>query len=155
ISGFALQAGLVSMVKSSLTGSIIGNLLFGVGVAFFAGGIKYGRPQQFDPHAVRMNTALLTLASFGLIIPAATQFGGCAIPSLSREVAAVLFLVYLASLVAIFVGRRPLVGKEAVKADLRARAVRPDEAQAPPEARWSRKKALGILAVVTITLAIM
>ena len=41
ISSFALHAGLVSMVKSSLTGSIIGNLLFGLGVAFFAGGIKH------------------------------------------------------------------------------------------------------------------
>src|SRR5579862_6591141 len=38
ISGFALHRGLVDMVKSSLTGSIIGNLLFGLGMSFFAGG---------------------------------------------------------------------------------------------------------------------
>ena len=60
ISSFALHAGLVSMVKSSLTGSIIGNLLFGLGVAFFAGGIKHRRNQRFDPQAARMTTALLT-----------------------------------------------------------------------------------------------
>src|SRR6516165_6521264 len=47
ISSFALRAGLVSMVKSSLTGSIIGNLLFGLGIAFFAGGIKNRRAQKF------------------------------------------------------------------------------------------------------------
>ncbi len=48
ISSFALHAGLVDMVKSSLTGSIIGNLLFGLGVAFFAGGIKLRREQRFE-----------------------------------------------------------------------------------------------------------
>src|SRR5262249_61753405 len=34
ISSFALRAGLVDMVKSSLTGSILGNLLFGLGISF-------------------------------------------------------------------------------------------------------------------------
>jgi Ca2+:H+ antiporter len=155
ISAFALHAGLVPMVKSSLTGSIIGNLLFGVGVAFFAGGIKHRRPQQFDPQAARVNTALLTLASFGLIIPAATQFGISAVRSISEEVAAVLFLVYLASLVAILVDHRPVLGKEGVKANLKEKEVRPDEAEEPPETGWSGKKALGILALVTIALALM
>src|SRR5438270_2656579 len=51
ISSFALHAGLVSMVKASLTGSILGNLLFGLGASFFAGGIKYRRNQTFDPQA--------------------------------------------------------------------------------------------------------
>jgi Ca2+:H+ antiporter len=155
ISAFALHAGLVSMVKSSLTGSIIGNLLFGVGMAFFAGGIRHRRPQQFDPRAARVNTALLTLASFGLIIPAVTQFGLSASRSISQEVAAVLFLVYLASLAAIFVDHRPVIGKEGVKANLKEKAVRPDEAEEPSETGWSGKKALGILALVTIALALM
>ena len=46
ISGFALHAGLVPIVKSSLTGSILGNLLFGLGLSFFLGGIKFGRNQR-------------------------------------------------------------------------------------------------------------
>jgi Ca2+:H+ antiporter len=155
IAGFALHAGLVRMVKSSLTGSIIGNLLFGVGLSFFLGGIKHGRPQEFEPRAARVTTALLTLASFGLIIPAATQFGGLAVRSISREVAGVLFVVYLASLVAILVSRRSVFGKEGVKANLKVRQERPDEAEAPSETGWSRNKALSILAVVVIALAIM
>ncbi|MBV8129635.1 MAG: calcium/proton exchanger, partial [Planctomycetaceae bacterium] len=114
ISSFALHAGLVSMVKSSLTGSIIGNLLFGLGVAFFAGGIKHRRNQLFDTHATRQTTALLTLASFGLIVPAATRFSASASRTISLDVAALLFLVYLASLVAIFVTRKPVIGKEGV-----------------------------------------
>jgi len=57
------------MVKSSLTGSILGNLVLGLGLSFFAGGIKYRRDQQFDPRAARMTTALLTLASFPCFMP--------------------------------------------------------------------------------------
>jgi Ca2+:H+ antiporter len=155
ISSFALHAGLVSMVKSSLTGSIIGNLLFGLGISCFAGGIKYGRDQKFDPHAARINTALLTLASFGLIVPAATRYSASASRSISRECAVVLFLVYLASLVAIFVNRKPVIGKEAVKANLEEKAERPDEVRERPEAGWSRTKALVVLAAVTVALAIM
>jgi Ca2+:H+ antiporter len=155
ISSFALRAGLVDMVKSSLTGSIIGNLLFGLGISFFAGGIKYGRDQKFDPRAARQNSALLTLASFGLIVPAISQFNASASRSISRECAVVLFVVYLASLVAIFANRRAVIGKEAVKAKLEEKAKRPDEVGETPETGWSRNKALVILAAVTVTLAIM
>jgi Ca2+:H+ antiporter len=155
ISGFALHAGLVSMVKASLTGSIIGNLLFGLGLAFFAGGIKHRRSQQFDPQAARMTTALLTLASFGLIIPAATRFSAAASRTISLEVSAILFLVYLASLVAIFVSRKPVIGKAGVQANLKEKEERPDEAEDETEPGWSKNKALGILAGVTIALAFM
>jgi Ca2+:H+ antiporter len=155
ISSFALHAGLVSMVKSSLTGSIIGNLLLGLGIAFFAGGIKNRRAQKFDPQAARQNSALLTLASFGLIIPAVTQFNARASREISREIAGVLFLVYLASLAAILLSQRSVLGKEGVKASLKEKGERPDEVSAEPEVGWSRNKALGILAVVTICLAIM
>jgi Ca2+:H+ antiporter len=155
ISSFALRAGLVHIVKSSLTGSILGNLLFGVGVSFFAGGIKYRRTLTFDPRAARVTTSLLTVASFGLIIPAVTQFSASASRSISRETAVVLFLVYLASLVAIFVNRKPLIGKEGVKASLKDKEARPDEVSEEPEVGWSRNKALLILATVTLFLAIM
>jgi Ca2+:H+ antiporter len=155
IASFALHAGLVSMVKSSLTGSILGNLLFGVGVSFFAGGMKYRRNQTFDPEATRMTTALLTLASFGLLVPAVTQYSASAVRSISRETAVVLFVVYLGSLVAIFANRKPLIGKEAVKAELEEKAERPDEVREAPEAGWSRNKAVVVLAAVTVALAIM
>ena len=102
-----------------------------------------------------MNTALLTLASFGLIVPAMTRYSASAALSISRETAVVLFVVYLASLVAIFTNRKPVIGKEAVKANLEEKARRPDEVEEVPEAGLSRNKALVILAVVTVTLAIM
>ena len=61
--------GLIGIVKSSLTGSIIGNLLLGLGLSMIAGGFKV-KTQKFDPRVARINGALLVLASFGLIIPA-------------------------------------------------------------------------------------
>ena len=102
-----------------------------------------------------MNSGLLTLATFGLIIPAATRFSASASHSISLEVAAVLFLVYLASLVAIFVNRKPVLGKEGVKANLKEKDERPDECEEEPQPGWSRNRALGVLAAVTIALAIM
>jgi Ca2+:H+ antiporter len=155
ISGFALQAGLVNMVKSSLTGSIIGNLLLGLGVSFFAGGIKHRRNQRFDPHAVRMTTGMLTLASFGLIIPGVTQFNASASRSISRESAVVLFLVYLAYLVSIFLSQKALIGETKIEDKLKEQDVRSDEVGDKSEVGWSRNMALGILATVTVGLAIM
>jgi len=155
ISGFALHRGLIEMVKSSLTGSIIGNLLFGLGVSFFAGGIRHRRNQKFDAEASRMTSALLTLASFGLIIPAATQYSHAAARSISQESAIVLFVVYLAYLVAVYLNQKQLIGKQDVKAKLEEKGERPDEVRDEPEVGWSRNQALGILAAVTIGLAIM
>jgi Ca2+:H+ antiporter len=155
ISSFALHAGLVDMVKSSLTGSIIGNLLLGLGVAFFAGGIKYRRNQRFDPQAARTTSALLTFASFGLIIPAVTAFNPSASRSISRASAVVLFLVYLASLVAIFANRKPMIGKGGAKACLEEKRERLDEVRDGSEAGWGRNKALVVLAAVTVGLAVM
>src|SRR5262245_17274536 len=73
ISAFALHAGLVEMVKSSLTGSIIGNLLFGLGISFFAGGVKYRRFQQFKVNTTKMTTGLIKMISLDVIISAAIE----------------------------------------------------------------------------------
>jgi Ca2+:H+ antiporter len=65
----ALRAGLIDLVKASITGSIIGNLLLVLGVAQVVGGIKY-KTQKFSPHLAGMNAALLIIAAVGLIVPA-------------------------------------------------------------------------------------
>src|SRR5262249_656124 len=155
IAGFALHAGLVDMVKSSLTGSIIGNLLFGLGVAFFAGGIKQRRNQNFDTQAAKVSGALLTLTSFGLTIPAATQFNPRAPGGMRGGVGGLLFLISRASRVGILPRQKAVTGKEGVKANLEEKGARPDEVHAEPQVGWSRNQALGILALVTIGLAAM
>jgi Ca2+:H+ antiporter len=113
ISLFALHRGLIRIVKSSLTGSIIGNLLFGLGVSMFAGGLKV-KSQTFDSNVARMNGALLILASFGLVIPAFYRLGPGGIEAgrhISREISVILFAVYVGSLVYTLVTNRPVVGK--------------------------------------------
>ena len=58
---FALHRGLIGIVKASLTGSIVGNLLFGLGPSMVAGGLKV-RTRNSTRNVARMNGALLTLA---------------------------------------------------------------------------------------------
>jgi Ca2+:H+ antiporter len=64
----ALRAGLIDLVKASITGSIIGNLLLVLGAAQLAGGLKY-RTQKFNSHFARTSISLLVIAAVGLIVP--------------------------------------------------------------------------------------
>jgi Ca2+:H+ antiporter len=69
ISFFALQAGLIEVVKASLTGSIIGNLLLVLGFSVLIGGLRHGT-QRFSPNIAGSNAALLVVAAIGLFVPA-------------------------------------------------------------------------------------
>ena len=69
IAFFALQAGLIEVVKASLTGSIIGNLLLVLGLSALIGGLKNGS-QHFSAKIAVSNAALLVLALIGLFVPA-------------------------------------------------------------------------------------
>src|SRR6478735_6082641 len=69
IAFFALQAGLLEVVKASLTGSIIGNLLLVMGLSALVGGLKNGS-QHFSAKIAVANAALLVLALIGLFVPA-------------------------------------------------------------------------------------
>jgi Ca2+:H+ antiporter len=73
IAFFALQAGLIEVVKASITGSIIGNLLLVLGVSVLVGGLRNG-PQSFSPKIAGSNAALLVLAAIGLFVPAIFAF---------------------------------------------------------------------------------
>jgi Ca2+:H+ antiporter len=157
---FALHRGLIDVVKASITGSIVGNLLFGLGASMVAGGIKVRRDQKFDSNVAHMNGALLTLAAFGLVIPAIYRNSKFAQAEPSREVSleisAILFLVYLASLVFTLVTSKPVVGPAGVKAEKEeASAGRWRPLEEEEKVGWSRNTALVILALVTIALAIM
>jgi Ca2+:H+ antiporter len=58
----ALHKGLVDVVKASITGSVIGNLLLALGLAIFFGGIKH-KQQSFNKTGAGMSSALLLVAS--------------------------------------------------------------------------------------------
>ena len=57
----ALNEGLITVVKSSITGSIIGNLLLVMGLSMLLGGIKF-KEQDFQPVIARMNASSMNLA---------------------------------------------------------------------------------------------
>ncbi|HUQ99606.1 MAG TPA: calcium/proton exchanger, partial [Gemmatimonadaceae bacterium] len=68
IASIALHAGLIDLVKASITGSILGNLLLVLGIALFAGGLKY-KVQTFNRHLAGLSTTVLFIAVFGLVVP--------------------------------------------------------------------------------------
>jgi Ca2+:H+ antiporter len=69
ISLFALAAGLDGVVKASITGSIIGNVLLVLGASLLAGGIRYS-VQSFNRTAAGVGATLMVLAAFAMLIPA-------------------------------------------------------------------------------------
>jgi Ca2+:H+ antiporter len=99
----ALREGLHEVVKASLTGSIIGNILLVLGASFLAGGLRY-KVQRFNASGARIQSTMLTLAAIALILPAAYHFLGgqeaiAREADLSLEIAAVLIITYGLSLV--------------------------------------------------------
>jgi Ca2+:H+ antiporter len=66
----ALRAGLHDVVKATIVGSIVGNILLVLGAAMLAGGMRY-REQHFNLAGARAQATMLTLATIALVIPAA------------------------------------------------------------------------------------
>ena len=103
IAFFALQAGLIEVVKASLTGSIIGNLLLVLGASVLIGGLRHGT-QTFSAKLASANAALLTLALIGLFVPAifALTTSEATVGSITEEsvlVSVVLIFGYVLSLI--------------------------------------------------------
>jgi Ca2+:H+ antiporter len=152
----ALRNGLVEVLKGSIAGSVLGTLLFGMGVTIVFGGLR--RPvQTFDSGMVALNSALLMIASFGLIVPAVFHFTGALDEQslnqeLSLEISVILLLSYFASMAYTFFTHRPTVGKMAVETALHEKGEAPADGDAG-HPRWSRNVALGILGAVTVALA--
>lgn len=98
----ALNKGLIEVVKASLAGSIIGNLLLVMGLAMFLGGLKF-KEQTFQPVIARVNGSAMNLAVIAILLPAAVNrvsdtLGPPAMQRLSHAVAIVLILVYALTL---------------------------------------------------------
>jgi Ca2+:H+ antiporter len=98
ITVFALSAGLTTVVKASIIGSVVGNVLLVLGASILVGGLKNGT-QSFSTTIAGANAAMLAIVVFGLALP--TVFGtldpGEGNPSLeylSISVAVVLLVLY-------------------------------------------------------------
>ncbi|HBH72402.1 MAG TPA: calcium/proton exchanger [Synechococcales bacterium UBA10510] len=98
----ALRAGLVGIVKASITGTVMANLLLALGLSMLVGGI--GRKEQtFQPVVARVNGSAMTLAVLAILIPSLTSLdplqSAAGIGAFSRFVAWLLLLVYGLTLV--------------------------------------------------------
>src|SRR5438132_9274892 len=143
----ALNGGHVELVKASITGSILGNLLLVLGLSCFVGGLGR-RSQQFNRTAASNTTVMLFLAVVALVIPAVfdlTLFGSLkprppAIDRLSLWSSVVLIVAYAGSLVYAFTSQRDLF-----------REARKDGGHAP---RLSATAATSLLGAGTILVAV-
>jgi Ca2+:H+ antiporter len=97
-----LRAGLTEVVKASLTGSILGNILLVLGLSILAGGLKF-KSQKFNRTAATMSATMMTLSAIGLLVPAVFHWVSAgrstAEAGLSLEISIVLFVTYCLSLV--------------------------------------------------------
>jgi Ca2+:H+ antiporter len=151
----ALRAGEIGVVKASITGSIIGNLLLVLGGSIFAGGLKF-RKQSFNKTAARASCTALMLAAFALVIPTVFHFAASrtngwtpqAEQRLSLAIACVLLATYGAMLVFSLVTHKQLfVGGELETGS--RRSSHGDAAEAP----WSVAKAVLVLVGATFAVA--
>ena len=154
----ALWKGETEIVKASITGSIIGNVLLVLGAAIFVGGLFHPR-QTFNRTAAGLGATLLALATVGLIVPTIHHYllhAATAVDPedhhllhLSEEIAGILAFMYVLSLVFslkthrhLFAGPEVYVGPEGT-------------APAPHEPEWSRRTALLVLVAATACVAVM
>lgn len=144
ISFFALKEGLFDVVKASIAGSVIGNILLVLGASMFFGGLKY-KVQKFNKSIVEVSASMLLFAVIGLSIPAIfthtvnKELLTGKYEWLSIGVAFAMFIIYLLGLYFSFYTHKDLYGSEHA-----------DES----EAKWSISKSIIILLVCTIIIAL-
>jgi Ca2+:H+ antiporter len=153
---FALNAGLQEVVKASIVGSILGNILLVLGAAMFVGGLGRDR-QRFDATAANVQSLMLFLAAAALLMPAIFELvEGQGLPSpgaelvdygseveqLSVAVGIVLLLTYAAGLFFSLKTHRALFNPA-------------DEHHEEPAFGWSTRRSVGMLAIAGVAVGLM
>ncbi len=152
---FALSKGLEGVVKASITGSILGNLLLVLGMSLLSGGLKYKR-QTFDRTSSSMSATALTLAAAALLVPtifhevaarvSVTQGGWTPAKeqSLSMAISVVLIVTYILTLIFSLLSGDKKKSPDAVHAmeEIGAELTHSGE-------HWSKGKAVTVLLVAT------
>ncbi|MCB9450460.1 MAG: calcium/proton exchanger [Anaerolineaceae bacterium] len=138
---FAIHEGLIDLVKASIIGSILGNLLLVLGFSILIGGLKNGL-QTFDRRTAGLNATMLILVVVALMVPslfdAAIQDNLAAELGLSEGVAVVMIIIYGLSVLYTFSGGAG-TSREA----------------AHHEAKWKPRFAIGVLVVATLGIVFM
>ncbi|MCC6179611.1 MAG: calcium/proton exchanger [Chloroflexi bacterium] len=153
ITSFAIQRGLLTLAKASITGSIIGNTLLVLGMSLVAGGLRHGR-QHYEGRDASLTAAMMILAVAGLYLPA-TFAHSLPVPGIIEELsllmAGVLLLTYFAYLTyTVFLSQPRLAGSGKCQ---HAGTEQPASSEDSDEG-WGVWKALGVLAAATVGAAI-
>ncbi|MGH7822904.1 MAG: calcium/proton exchanger [Candidatus Binatia bacterium] len=146
----ALRRGLGEVVKASITGSIIGNILLVLGAALLAGGVRFPS-QRFNVAGARIQATMLMLAGVALVAPASYHHlagpqGVTREGSLSVEISIVLLASYLLGLVFTLHTHRQLFAGHGAEA-----AAVEEEAHAS----WSLGRSFGVLGGATALVALV
>ncbi len=147
ISGFAVKAGLFSLVLASLAGSILGNILLVMGMSIFIGGLKF-KFLPFNKNITHSNLTLLGFAAFGILVPFFFKLasGGKAGPEamghFSLALAIIMVALYCLGLIFSLVTHRDIFHDE-----------EGDEEE--EEAKWSLRKGVIIMAAAAVAVAVM
>lgn len=138
----ALKEGLISIVKASIAGSILGNILLVLGLAAFVGGLKHEK-LKFNCNVANLNTSLLLMIIIALSVPAIFSFSGHIsedkLQTLSLWTAVGLVLIYITSMLYSFKTHKHLFRTQ-------------DETR---EAEWSLRKSLFIMALSVVAVVAM
>ncbi len=141
------------LVKATITGSIIGNLLLVLGLAILAGGVRH-RQQTFNRTNAGVGATLLAIACAALVIPTLffylysshpTESEARNIFNLSEEISVVLIVVYGLSLLFTLRTHRHLMGGSGEEST----------AQAAHGEHWGTRKAIGVLLAATTGVAVV
>lgn len=141
---FLVKEGLYDMVKASLTGSIIGNLLLVLGLSIFVGGTKF-KVQNFNQSLAGMNGSLMIVAVIALFVPAVFfNTHTITVPqtkTLSLIVAGILIVSYIAWIIFSMITHK----------DILAENVAGGETHEEPA--WSKNKSIIYLVLATVMVA--
>jgi Ca2+:H+ antiporter len=138
---FALRAGLVRVVEAAIIGSILGNVLLVLGLAFMVGGVRNGR-QAFDGGRARTLIALMILAVAAMLVPSLASYVHT--PAARHEHA--LSVIASVVLLAVFALSLP--------ASIRRAEGETSESE-DTEARWPVPVAVAALAVTGVLAAVV
>ncbi|MCL4125892.1 UNVERIFIED_CONTAM: hypothetical protein GTU68_062584 [Idotea baltica] len=146
IASIALKEGLITIVKASIIGSILGNLLLVWGLSCFLGGLKY-KTMEFSVQGARNLTTMLVLSVTAMVISATHSFASPKnsfdnVNDLSLIIAVVLFFTYLASLLFSFKTHKQLF-------------VASDHSEMIDHPKWSMRKSIFLLSLATIGIVLM
>lgn len=144
---FLIKEGLFDMVKASLTGAIIGNLLLVLGVSLFAGGLKF-KEQRFNVSLAGHNGTLMLMAIVALFIPAmfagTKSISAAETDTLSLIVAGILIVAYLCWLYFSMVTHKRFLSDH--------EEMEPDHHEEPA---WSKSRSILFLIIATVMVALV